>query len=464
MERLHVCPDQEYRPFELAIHMARYLPVRGLVQGARVLDIACGEGYASYGMQAHWGARQVVGIDVDRTAVLAARRMFGHDQALTFNCNDAVVALGRLRGGFDVAVSVETIEHVNEPRALLKGLGRAVGKRGAIYVTCPNDHWYYGPGSSLNPHHKHVFTFDAFRDLAESVLGPAAEWYLGSRVDGFATTPVGAVATADDWRSGLDAGFASGGRMAAAPITGGHEMSAKNSLFYAGLWIRGRPDLVSAGTSAAVLLSDPAHQRQPMLGFPAALRGERPFATTIIAPEGHLALEVYKEIAADLGERAVVRLQPYAPGKAAPAIVRALAAPPDHLCLVGRQAAAAFFLGKSLTRGLLKRAAAKHSWRSVATVMAAPVLTTWTANSEQRELGPDWDTVRSLSDQIWTDTTHPGMARLHGGGVSHRWLTQISTALGRADILRPARRAFFQERLLSQAKATNSRLIARETK
>ncbi len=221
MERLDVSADSAYRPAELAIHLARYLPVRDLVRGARVLDLACGEGYASYGMRRFWGAREVVGVDCDAGAVSRASRRFAHP-GLSFVEADAAAYAGRLRGGFDLAISVETIEHVPDPAALLAGLGRAVGAQGAIFVTCPNDPWYYGAGPSLNPHHLASYDLAAFRELAEAALGPAARWMLGTSAAGFATYalplplppapdadgPGGAGAPgADPWAAALETAF-----------------------------------------------------------------------------------------------------------------------------------------------------------------------------------------------------------------------------------------------------------------
>lgn len=40
-----------------------------MIRGRRVPDLACGEGYATYGMAQHWGAKVVVGVDVDRSAI-----------------------------------------------------------------------------------------------------------------------------------------------------------------------------------------------------------------------------------------------------------------------------------------------------------------------------------------------------------------------------------------------------------
>src|SRR5512137_2082064 len=55
-------------------HWHRYCVVRPLVQGLRVLDAACGEGYGSYLLAAT--AREVVGVDIAAEAIAHARRRY----------------------------------------------------------------------------------------------------------------------------------------------------------------------------------------------------------------------------------------------------------------------------------------------------------------------------------------------------------------------------------------------------
>src|SRR5690348_13511788 len=89
-------------------HMHRYVAARLLVQGKRVLDIACGEGYGSDLLSE--AAASVVGVDIDEAAISHARQAYVRPN-LKFLRGDAVaIPLGD--SSVDVVVSFETIEHL----------------------------------------------------------------------------------------------------------------------------------------------------------------------------------------------------------------------------------------------------------------------------------------------------------------------------------------------------------------
>ena len=100
--------------------MHRYAVAAGLVAGHRVLDIACGEGYGSFMLSQK--ASSVVGVDLNRQAVEAAKAKYGKEN-LTFLCADAA-AVPLPDHCFDSIVSFESIEHIPSPAAFLKELHR----------------------------------------------------------------------------------------------------------------------------------------------------------------------------------------------------------------------------------------------------------------------------------------------------------------------------------------------------
>lgn len=201
-ERLHF--DEGGRAPDVmtaAEHLARYAALAPFVRGKRVLDIACGEGYGSWFLK-EWGASEVVGIDISSDAIENARKLFGRD-GVTFYSGDACRAVEHLENGsFDLVVSFETIEHVEEPRMLLEGLRLLCAPGGGIFVSCPNDHIAMSAESS-NPYHLDKYTFEEFKELSESILGKASQWLLGSNVQGYALIPEGDPIIGrvwDDWR------------------------------------------------------------------------------------------------------------------------------------------------------------------------------------------------------------------------------------------------------------------------
>jgi SAM-dependent methyltransferase len=129
-------PDAQYGELVHAEHLARYRLAAQLAPGRRVLDVACGEGYGC-ALLAAAGASSVVGVDVDEATVEHARKRYGIE-ALAGD----VRALPFEDGTFDLVVSFETIEHVEEPERALGELARVAAPGGLVVVSTPNSRQY----------------------------------------------------------------------------------------------------------------------------------------------------------------------------------------------------------------------------------------------------------------------------------------------------------------------------------
>jgi len=191
MERLAVGKDHAYEPVEASIHMGRYAPLLGVATDRKILDVACGEGYGVWALK-QAGAAHVTGVDVSDEAIAAANRLFGsRDGGLAFHCGDWREILAKMPdGSFDLISSIETIEHLDDPEAFLMELRRVAAPDCIIYITCPNDHWYYPRPEDHNPYHKRKYTFEEFTALTTRVLGEASRWLAGAPVQGFASVPL----------------------------------------------------------------------------------------------------------------------------------------------------------------------------------------------------------------------------------------------------------------------------------
>ena len=101
-----------------AEHLARYRLAAQLAPGRRVLDCACGEGYGA-ALMAAAGAKSVTAADIDQATVDHVRDRYGIDAHRA-----DVRCLPFEDGAFDLVVSFETIEHVQEPERALDELAR----------------------------------------------------------------------------------------------------------------------------------------------------------------------------------------------------------------------------------------------------------------------------------------------------------------------------------------------------
>src|SRR5690606_33969585 len=95
-------------------HLHRYAFAAQFVSGKKVLDLASGEGYGSYLLAKE--ANFVVGVDIDENAVKHASQKY---QAENLNFVKGSICETPIKGEkeFDVIISFEAIEHIEEQEA-----------------------------------------------------------------------------------------------------------------------------------------------------------------------------------------------------------------------------------------------------------------------------------------------------------------------------------------------------------
>jgi SAM-dependent methyltransferase len=145
-------PELQHGELVHAEHLARYRLAAQLAHDRCVLDAACGDGYGA-AILAACGAKSVTGVDIDSTAVAHARARY----AVDFVVAD-VGALPFEEEAFDLVVSFETIEHVNDPSKALAELRRVLAKGGTLVISTPNTHEYLVD----NEFHVQEFAHDEF--------------------------------------------------------------------------------------------------------------------------------------------------------------------------------------------------------------------------------------------------------------------------------------------------------------
>ncbi len=141
-------------------HVARYeLAARTLPPGSRVLDLACGVGYGSR-ILAEAG-HTVIGLDVDAKAIAYAREHYAHDRARFEEFDAASEPIG-IFGHRDAAVCFETIEHIEDPRTMLKALAFHCDR---LLASVPNESVFPWQGHAY--HFRHYTRAEFLALLAE---------------------------------------------------------------------------------------------------------------------------------------------------------------------------------------------------------------------------------------------------------------------------------------------------------
>ena len=181
-------------------HWHRYHFARRWVEGRRVLDVACGEGYGSALLARN--AAQVTGVDVSAEAIAHARAAYGALANVRFErASCTQIPLGD--SSVDVAVTFETIEHIAEQDQFLDELARVLTPRGVLVLSCPNRAEYRDRRGFENPFHvKELYR----AELAQLVAArfPESEWH-GQRASFFSliapeapAAPTGEVVEVDE--------------------------------------------------------------------------------------------------------------------------------------------------------------------------------------------------------------------------------------------------------------------------
>lgn len=146
-------------------HVSRYTWAARRVTG-RVYDLGCGIGYGSK-VLADAGC-SVVAIDASADAIDFARNHYDHSQ-VAWRCAD-------LRGQAsyepaDAAIAFEIIEHLEDPRPLLRKISQSVP---LLIASVPNESAF--PYANHAFHHRH-YTRDEFERLLNETGWQVTEWH-----------------------------------------------------------------------------------------------------------------------------------------------------------------------------------------------------------------------------------------------------------------------------------------------
>ncbi len=166
-------------------HEARYEWACGWAKGATVLDAACGTGYGSRRLL-DGGAARVIAMDISLEALLEG----AWSGMRTLACGSAT-SLPFPDAAFDLFVSLETIEHIQDDAAYLAEAARVLKRNGTFICSTPNRE-LLNPGRSLrdrpfNPFHVREYTAGelaavlgrCFNNIAFFGQTPFPRWYVG---------------------------------------------------------------------------------------------------------------------------------------------------------------------------------------------------------------------------------------------------------------------------------------------
>jgi SAM-dependent methyltransferase len=159
-------PDVPAENYWFRRHLAVYEWVAERCRGLDVVDMACGEGYGVEVLARR--ALRVTGVDANPEAHEHARRKYTRPgvrfmRALVESWSEPC----------DAIVFLQTIEHVEDPSAVLSHFRELLRPGGSAYVSTPNLLTLAPPGAakSDNPWHLREYRAQEFRELCAGVFG-----------------------------------------------------------------------------------------------------------------------------------------------------------------------------------------------------------------------------------------------------------------------------------------------------
>jgi 2-polyprenyl-3-methyl-5-hydroxy-6-metoxy-1,4-benzoquinol methylase len=157
-------PDVPEENYWYRRHLVVYEWIAARIRGLRVIDMACGEGYGSDVLAR--AAASVVGVEANPDAYEHARLRYVSDN-LRF-VRDLVTSFSE---DADAVVFLQTIEHLQEPGAVLEHFRSLVARPGGlVFVSTPNVLTLAPRGAprSDNPWHVHEYRREEFEQLCRA--------------------------------------------------------------------------------------------------------------------------------------------------------------------------------------------------------------------------------------------------------------------------------------------------------
>jgi len=118
----------------------------GLAPGARILDAGCGSGRNMIELARHG---IVTGVELSQASVDIAR-----DRHAGEVIAGSVLEMPFADDSFDLAVSLDVIEHLDDDLGALRELRRVIAPGGALLLTVPAYQWLWSGHDEINHHHR----------------------------------------------------------------------------------------------------------------------------------------------------------------------------------------------------------------------------------------------------------------------------------------------------------------------
>lgn len=161
MERIYIT-KKELQKIEKSLSLLRHIERYGLIRQflyGTVLDCACGVGYGTYLCSQNPDVSRIIGIDIDEGAIKWAKKHFNSEKIEFEKCSIEDFSDSNI----DILVSLETLEHLANPKILVSLVERCNVKE--ILISFPTK-----KTTHYNKFHYHDLTRQDVHDLFKNFV------------------------------------------------------------------------------------------------------------------------------------------------------------------------------------------------------------------------------------------------------------------------------------------------------
>lgn len=143
-------------------NLARFNFFRQHISAGRILDFGCGTGEGTHFLST-FHQYEVIGVDISFEALQYAKNIYDQGR-LTFVCGSILTPFLRNRS-FDGIISVEVIEHIQDPHPYLRHVSNLLTRNGVFMLTTPNQLISSPTQGSLWPDHVREYAAEELKIL-----------------------------------------------------------------------------------------------------------------------------------------------------------------------------------------------------------------------------------------------------------------------------------------------------------
>jgi len=138
-----------------------------------VLEVGCGEGYGTSRLSSV--VKHIIGVDVDERVIEYASKKYGSENC-SFKLSNGVT-LPFDTNMFDVVVSLEVIEHIQDDIKFLTEIRRVVKAKGTYILTTPNKTYRIRPHKKpWNRFHVREYSPDELENTLKTIFSDVRVW------------------------------------------------------------------------------------------------------------------------------------------------------------------------------------------------------------------------------------------------------------------------------------------------